>query len=388
MCDVTHAVSVLLCEGGARRLLPAEECFALLLAALCHDAEHPGTTNSFLARSQDPLVRAFVQGAAAKEFLIQTCSLRLPSQIAQYGSKSTLEQHHAAVATALLQTPKARGVLGGLAPQQTERVLALLSYLIGATDIEHHGVHMAAFAAYWGEDAPTYSEEGRVRDNAAARDALLALLLKAADVSNAAKPWPLAARWAGLLKAEHLLLGTLLKIVCLFASSPSLICTRRSPSSHAAEREVDAGLTVTPFLKLPIPQLCKVRRFGRNALVAVQCAACAPSLLTLLAVKGFIEGIAAPMLQHLGRVVPFAADVSLPLAHANAAEWGRLGTLLDGGAAVAFDATTPPERPHIGITALACAAEHTARREADAAGRAAPAGAPPVVHTSVSVPPL
>ena len=57
VCDVTHAVSVLLCEGGARRLLPAEECFALMLAALCHDAEHPGTTNGYLARVQDPMVR-------------------------------------------------------------------------------------------------------------------------------------------------------------------------------------------------------------------------------------------------------------------------------------------------------------------------------------------
>ena len=190
------------------------------------------------------------------------------------------------MAKALLHTPKARGVLGGLAPQQTERVLALLSHLIGATDIEHHGVHMAAFAAYWGEDAPTYSEEGRVRDNVAARDALLALLLKAADVSNAAKPWPLAARWAGLLKAEHLLLGTRLQIVCLF-SSPSLICTRRSPSSHAAEREVDAGLTVTPFLKLPIPQLCKVRRFWQKR----PCGSAAGCLCSLTHHSACCEGL-------------------------------------------------------------------------------------------------
>ena len=191
---MTHAVSVLLCEGGARRLLPAEECLALLLSALCHDAEHPGTTNGFLARSQDPMV-------------------------AQYGIKSTLEQHHAAVAKALLHTPAACGVLGGLAPEQTERVLALIPHLIGATDIEHHGVHMEAFAAHWGDGAPTRPED-EVCGDAAARDALLALLLKAADVSNAAKPWPLAARWAGLLKAEHLLLGTMCHVLyaCLLCA--------------------------------------------------------------------------------------------------------------------------------------------------------------------------
>ena len=141
------------------------------------------------------------------------------SQVAQYGSKSTLEQHHAAVTKALLHTPAARGVLGGLAPEQTERVLALITHLIGATDIEHHGVHMTAFAAHFGDGASELSMNG-VCHEAAARDALLALLLKAADVSNAAKPWPLAVRWAGLLKAEHLLLGTLLKVLhaCLLCA--------------------------------------------------------------------------------------------------------------------------------------------------------------------------
>ena len=146
----------------------------------------------------------------------------------------------------------------------------------------------------------------------------------------------------------------------------------------AAEREVDAGLTVSPFLKLPIPQLCKVRCF-------VRCTLCADLPDYRVYVQGFIEGIAAPMFQQLGLVVPLAANVALPLARANAAEWGRLGALQEGAAADALEATIPPERPRIGTTALACAAEHAARREADAAGRAAPAGAPPAVHTPVAV---
>ena len=128
--------------------------------------------------------------------------------MAQYGPASTLERHHAAVAAALLRSPAARGVLGGLGAAQAERVTSLVATLIAATDIERHGAHMAAFAAHWGDDVaePAAAEDGSVAD-AAAREAFLTLLLKAADVSNAAKPWPLAARWAGLLKAEHLLLG-------------------------------------------------------------------------------------------------------------------------------------------------------------------------------------
>ena len=207
MCDVTHAASVLLCEGGARRLFPAEDCLALLLAALCHDAEHPGTTNAFLARTDDPKVRQRPSACmrthhGSPSSVLCSCS----AQVALYGSSSTLERHHATVATTLLRAQ--RQLLGGLSAAQAERVETLIPLLIGATDIERHGVHMAAFAAHWGDGAAeaAVAADGTLAD-VAARDALLAVLLKAADVSNAAKPWPLAVRWAGLLKAEHLLLG-------------------------------------------------------------------------------------------------------------------------------------------------------------------------------------
>ena len=166
------------------------------------------------------------------------------------------------MAAALLRAPSAHGLLSGLAAEQAERVVMLVQLLIGATDIERHGVHMAAFAAHWGDGAaePAAAEDGTLKD-ASARESLLALLLKSADVSNAAKPWPLAARWAGLLKAEHLLLGASPAYVRLpFAGADS-----HPPPPPAAEREVDAGLTVTPFLKLPIPQLCKVRCLPASA---------------------------------------------------------------------------------------------------------------------------
>ncbi len=121
--------------------------------------------------------------------------------MAALGTPSTLERHHAAVAASLLALPRCAGVLSGLADEATQqRVLSLIPALIAATDIEQNGAHVAAFRAAWGVE----SEGG---DDVAKRDALATMLLKAADVSNAAKPWRLARRWAGLLKAEHLLLG-------------------------------------------------------------------------------------------------------------------------------------------------------------------------------------
>lgn len=110
------------------------------------------------------------------------------------------------------------------------------------------------------------------------------------------------------------------------------------------------------------------------------------SPLAAIFAQGFIEGVAAPMLQQLGRAVPYAAAVALPLACANAAEWARLGASPEAAAAEALGATIPPDRPRIGATALACAAEHSARREADAAAaREAPAGAPTPAPKPVAV---
>ena len=158
--------------------------------------------------------------------------------MASLGASSTLERHHAAVTVSLLSSAACEGVLRGLAPRARARVLHLLPRLIAATDIERHGAHIDAFAATAQpppEVAARDDSDADADEDAAllaAREAYAVLLLKAADLSNAAKPWPAARRWAGLLKAEHLLL---------------------------AEREADAGLAVSPFLLLPMPQLCKAR---------------------------------------------------------------------------------------------------------------------------------
>jgi hypothetical protein len=129
-----------------------------------------------------------------------------PSQVASLGPASTLERHHAATAASLLSAPSASGVLSGLAPAARARVLALLPSLIAATDIERNAAYVAAYVASRGGVENENGESDDVAD--ARREAFMAVLLKVADISNTAKAWPLARRWAELLKAEHLLLGT------------------------------------------------------------------------------------------------------------------------------------------------------------------------------------
>lgn len=70
------------------------------------------------------------------------------------------------------------------------------------------------------------------------------------------------------------------------------------------------------------------------------------------------------MLERLAAVVPFAADVALPLARANAAAWARLAAgepaSEAGNAEGEADAIVAPEWPRIGSTPLACVAGHRA----------------------------
>jgi hypothetical protein len=184
-------------------------------AALCHDCDHPGLTNGFLTRSAHPLARTATACCIASALHLRApltlCALRLLClQVASHGAASTLERHHAAVALALLAAPGCAGVLSGLPAAAHARVLSLLPALIAATDIERNAAYVEAFTASQATQASAAADkDASDAASVARRDALLAMLLKVADVSNAAKAWPLALRWAQLLKAEHHLLGAL-----------------------------------------------------------------------------------------------------------------------------------------------------------------------------------
>ncbi|GFH22770.1 phosphodiesterase [Haematococcus lacustris] len=47
VCHVLHAVFLMLMTSSAAVILPAEDKLALMIAALCHDIDHDGYSNSF-----------------------------------------------------------------------------------------------------------------------------------------------------------------------------------------------------------------------------------------------------------------------------------------------------------------------------------------------------
>jgi len=86
------------------------EVAAVLLAALCHDLDHDGLSNSFHVRSKSALA---------------TC----------YSYHSVLEQHHTAMAKKLL---KDTGCLDALNEKEHEKVTGLMKRCIFATDMGQH----------------------------------------------------------------------------------------------------------------------------------------------------------------------------------------------------------------------------------------------------------
>jgi len=275
-----HATDVLLAShcalSGSPALsaaLPRHERLALYLATLLHDSGHPGLSNGFLRATGG------VEGRAPHPLL------------SAHGAESCLERFHSARATELLE--RHRGVLGGLGEAEAAECAALVQRLILATDVEANARYVSALAA----QLPAGEEEAglaaRLAASPAAREALLCMVIKVADVSNVAKSWPLALRWAQLLKAEFLLL---------------------------AQREAEAGLPPTAFLSAPVPQM----------------------------VSGFVSFLAGPMIRALAAVMPWLAGEPLRELEANSARWAELTG--------AGDAPTAPDRPAIGATVLASCA--------------------------------
>ena len=92
------------------------ELFALFVAALCHDLQHPGVTNQFLIATDDPL------------------ALR-------YGDRAVLEGHHCAATLSLFFGPAAdahSSILKRMPQPAVAAFRRLLVELIMATDLSQH----------------------------------------------------------------------------------------------------------------------------------------------------------------------------------------------------------------------------------------------------------
>jgi hypothetical protein len=156
------------------------DCLALLLSAICHDLEHPGTTNAYQ---------------------VNTASLLA----LRYNDASVLENHHCAAAFALLERA---GILLGMARSDFKALRKLMVAAILATDMSVHKDLLARVAsrAKGAEEGPGGGSGGVgggfSRDSPEDRQLLVAFLLHCADLCNPLLPPAMSQRIANELSQE------------------------------------------------------------------------------------------------------------------------------------------------------------------------------------------
>ena len=188
---MTHIAWLFLAESATlrTRLLTEADWLALLLSALCHDLEHPGTTNAFQVNTQSTLA-------------------------IRYNDASVLESHHAACGWAALQRTR---LLAQLPADDARTLRRTMVAAILATDMSAHKTLLAGVEARLtttpevtdatrasgdSGDASTPHASAFNCDSAEDRQLLVAFLLHCADLCNPLLPPQLSRRIADDLGRE------------------------------------------------------------------------------------------------------------------------------------------------------------------------------------------
>jgi len=182
-------------QGGIERVLTPLDGLNLLVSAIGHDVGHPGVNNAFLVACNHPLAH-------------------------MYNDKSVLENYHCAAYSQLLRRhwPKL-ATISGFRSTMISTILA--------TDMQRHFDYMTQLGEL--KERVTNSdaavEDWSDKDKGQSRELVMAILMKAADISNVARPFDISSTWARILMNEFARQGELeaeLNLpTCLFGGPPN-----------------------------------------------------------------------------------------------------------------------------------------------------------------------
>uniref|UniRef100_A0A8C5LW95 PDEase domain-containing protein n=1 Tax=Leptobrachium leishanense TaxID=445787 RepID=A0A8C5LW95_9ANUR len=166
-------------------LLSPVDIVSLMVAALCHDLDHPGLSNVYQVNAGTELA-------------------------ARYLNKSPLENHHWAITSQILSHEEAN-IFMHCDQEEVQRILQAIMELILATDMTHHSNILRNIQQIQGFNASDMEH----------LTALMMGLIKLCDISNEARPAAHAEIWADALFQEYFL---------------------------QSDREKAEGLPVTPYM--------------------------------------------------------------------------------------------------------------------------------------------
>uniref|UniRef100_A0A0N4ZI80 Phosphodiesterase n=1 Tax=Parastrongyloides trichosuri TaxID=131310 RepID=A0A0N4ZI80_PARTI len=151
---VAHFCYLLLKLPAVKKALTDLQRLSLLVACLCHDIDHRGTTNAFQLQSKTPLAQLYSSEG------------------------SVLERHHFAQTVTILGMDECN-IFGQLTRSQYQTVLGHIRQVILATDI---AVHLSR-----ADDIRQMVESGFDPQNKDHNDRFLCLLMTASDLSDQSK---------------------------------------------------------------------------------------------------------------------------------------------------------------------------------------------------------
>lgn len=169
------------------------ELFAMLIACLTHDTDHPGLNNIFQKKAQ--------------------------TNLAKIHSASILENHHLIQAKILLSQPHC-DILCNLSKEDTSKFYLFLTRMIMATDLALHKQILTELEEF-NEHIKAEFQKDKPHLSLAERVAVVALCMKCADLSNEIRPYNVSFLWASRINDEFF---------------------------KQTDKERELGLPVTPFM--------------------------------------------------------------------------------------------------------------------------------------------
>ncbi|EIE22231.1 HD-domain/PDEase-like protein, partial [Coccomyxa subellipsoidea C-169] len=186
--DVTHATFRFIRLAGSRARMTPSEKLALMIAALCHDMDHPGLNNAFLINTRHEYARL-------------------------YNDNSVLENRHVSLLYTLLADQPHADVLADMDDARWRDMRKTIINAIIHTDMVHHFPMVAKLNAaainanVRGTEAAGADAGPGIFKTPEDRHFMLALMLHCADISNAVKPIAIAQKWANRVLEEFFLQG-------------------------------------------------------------------------------------------------------------------------------------------------------------------------------------
>merc|ERR1719494_837248 len=191
--DVLHATATFLMKEDVKNALDQMDEIAALIAAVVHDVDHPGFTNSFLCN-------------AGNELAIL------------YNDIAVLESHHAAMAFKLTSKDPEANIFQNLEVDDFKVIRQATIDMIMATEMKQHFEHLSKFDNCFNKRHATHEETGSVNGrvtpdsttssqvnikSAENRAVIRRMIIKCADIANPARPRELCYEWACRIAEEY-----------------------------------------------------------------------------------------------------------------------------------------------------------------------------------------